>query len=133
MDRHELMQRVQQLPFSPSDYWLVAGGAMVLHNLRPTTNDVDLGCTPSLADQLEAQGCPTTRMPDGTRKICYAPDVEIFEAWLYDRVVTVNDLPVISLPGLLQMKKAIGREKDRQDIQLIEAYLSAHETQQEVQ
>ena len=123
---------MQVLPFAPEDYWLVAGGAMVLHGIRSTTNDIDLGCTRSLADQLEAAGCSTVRMSDGTRKLCYAPDIEIFEEWLYDRIVTVDGLPVISLPGLLEMKRIIGREKDQQDIRLIEKYLSVHETQEEV-
>ena len=120
------------MPFDPEYYWMVAGGAMVLHGIRSSTNDIDLGCTRSLADQLEADGCPTIRMSDGTRKICYAPDIEIFEEWLCDRVVIVDGIPSISLPGLVQMKQQLGREKDLRDIRLIEEYLSAHETQQEV-
>ncbi|MBP3636316.1 MAG: hypothetical protein J6K13_02010 [Clostridia bacterium] len=132
MNRYELLQRMQALPFALEDYWLVAGGAMVLHGIRSVTNDIDLGCTRSLADQLEAAGCPTVRMSDGTRKLCYAPDIEIFEEWLYDRVVIVDGIPTISLPGLIQMKQELGREKDLRDIRLIEKYLSVHETQEEV-
>ena len=104
----------------------------MLYRLRESTADIDLGCTRRLADQLEQAGFPTERMPDGTRKICYAPDIEIFEDWLYDTVIEEDGIPVITLAGLIEMKKVLGREKDWRDIRLIEAYLTAKETQQEV-
>ena len=55
-DKHSLRQRLSELPFSKTEYWVVAGGAMVLHGFRPQTQDIDLGCSTSLADQLEQQG-----------------------------------------------------------------------------
>ena len=54
-DQYSLLQLLQSLPFSKEEYWVVAGGAMVLHGFRPQTRDVDLGCTALLADQLEQQ------------------------------------------------------------------------------
>lgn len=123
MNRDELLNRLETLNFSKEDYWLITGGAMVLYGLRDETGDIDLGCTPKLAAQLQAQGYPVTAMPDGTKKICYADDVEIFEEWLYDRVEMRHGVPVISLNGLIAMKRSIGREKDLRDIRLIEEYL----------
>ena len=46
-------------------------------------------------------------------------DVEIFENWLEDRVERFEGIPVISIQGLIWMKRALGREKDFRDIQLI--------------
>ena len=110
-----------------SQYWVITGGAMVLYGIREETGDVDLGCTSELADLLEDQGYPVTVQKDGTRKIIICEDVEIFENWLYDTVQLVDGFPVISLNGLVQMKKSLGREKDLRDIQLIEAFLPASE------
>ena len=132
MNRKELIRRVDELSFLRDGCWLLAGGAMVLYGLRESTADIDLGCTKLLADQLEQAGFPTECMPDDTRRISYAPDIEIFEDWLYDGVTEVEGIPVITLTGLIEMKKALGREKDWRDICLIEAYLAADETQQEV-
>ena len=99
----------------------------MFYGFRQETGDLDLGCTSKLADELEAKGHPVEIMPDGTRKIHPLLDVEIFENWLYDQVEIIDSIPVISVKGLIAMKKSIGREKDLKDIQLIERYLDDHE------
>ena len=123
MNRFELLNLLESLKLDPNEDWLIAGAAMVFYGFRKETRDLDLGCTSKLADDLEAKGYPTDIMPDGTRKICPAPDVEIFENWIYDQVEIVDGIPVISASGLVTMKKSIGREKDIKDIQLIESRL----------
>lgn len=71
-DKNSLIQRLQEIPFSKSEYWVVAGGAMVLHGFRTQSHDIDLGCSTLLADKLEQQGYVVSRCEDGTRKIlCY--------------------------------------------------------------
>ena len=127
MNRFELLNLLESLKFDSNEYWLITGAAMVFYGFRKETGDLDLGCTSKLADELEAKGYPAEIMPEGTRKICPAPDVEIFENWLYDQVEIIDSIPVISVKGLIAMKKSIGREKDLKDIQLIERYLDDHE------
>lgn len=119
-DQNALLRRLRNLPFSEKDYWVVAGGAMVLHGFRTQTRDIDLGCSTSLADRLERQGYPVSRCDDGSRRISYAADVEIFENWIEDTVEIISGVPVVSVDGLIQMKKNLGREKDLADIALIE-------------
>lgn len=118
-DKQSLIQRLQELPFPEKEYWVVTGGAMVLHGFRPQTRDIDLGCSTLLADKLEQQGYPVSRCDDGTRKIIYSEDIEIFENWLEDTVEIVSGVPVVCVDGLIQMKKKLGREKDLQDIALM--------------
>ncbi len=119
-DKYSLVQRLQELPFSKKEYWVVAGGAMVLHGFRLQTQDIDLGCSTSLADRLEQQGYAVTYCEDGTRKILYSEDVEIFENWIEGTVEIMNGVPVVCVEGLIRMKKKLGREKDLADIVLIE-------------
>lgn len=123
MTKEDLLRRLEELGFDRKEYWVVSGGAMVLYGLREKTHDLDLGCTATLADRLENQGYPITRLPDGTRKITFAEDVELFENWIYDTVTEVEGVPVISLEGLIAMKKTLGREKDQRDLMLIENFL----------
>lgn len=123
MKRAELIRRVKALNFPHEDYWVITGGAMVLYDLREDTHDIDLGCTARLADELEKRGAAVSRRADGSRKLVLDGDVEIMEGWLYDRVETVEDIPVISMQGLIEMKRSLGREKDLRDIRLIEQYL----------
>ncbi len=119
-DKAALLQKLQQLPFRKTQYWLVAGGAMVLYGIRPQTADLDLGCTTALADQLTEEGRPVEWGSDHTRHILYEKDVELFENWFSDEVVLYEGVPVLSLKGLVAMKQTLGREKDLRDLALIE-------------
>lgn len=119
-DKYSLLQQLQELPFSGEEYWVVAGGAMVLHGIHPQTHDIDLGCGTLLADKLEQQGYAVSRCEDGTRKISYSEHVEIFENWIEGAVETISGVPVVCMDGLIRMKKKLGREKDLADIALIE-------------
>ncbi len=53
MNRDTLLQRLKELSLPKEEYWVVAGGAMVLHGFRNETHDIDLGCSTFLADKLE--------------------------------------------------------------------------------
>lgn len=119
-DKDSLLQRLQELPFSKKEYWVVGGGAMVLHGFRPQTHDIDLGCTCVLADQLEEQGYTVSYCKDGTRKVLYEEQIEIFENWIEGTVERISGIPVVCADGLIQMKMKLGREKDLADIALIE-------------
>ena len=119
-DKHSLRQRLSELPFSKTEYWVVAGGAMVLHGFRSQTQDIDLGCSTSLADQLEQQGYAVSHCEDGTRKIIYSENIEIYENWIEGTAEIINGVPVVCVDGLIQMKKKLGREKDLADIALLE-------------
>ncbi len=119
-DKNSLIQRLQEIPFSKSEYWVVAGGAMVLHGFRTQSHDIDLGCSTLLADKLEQQGYVVSRCEDETRKILYSENIEIFENWLDGSVEIISGIPVVCVDGLIQMKKKLGREKDLEDIALIE-------------
>ena len=119
-DQSSLVQRLKAISLPESAYWVVAGGAMVLHGFRAQTRDIDLGCSTLLADRLQAEGYPVSYCDDGTRKIQFADDVEIFENWIEGTVEMVVGVPVVSIDGLIQMKRKLGREKDLADIAMIE-------------
>lgn len=124
MNKQDIIARLEALNLPRDGYWLITGTAMVMYGLRDITHDIDMGCTPQVADMLSAQGHPCTVTKDGRRKIVIGEDIEIFEGWLYDTVQFVDNIPVISLKGLTEMKRTLGRDKDLRDIALIEAYLS---------
>ena len=119
-EKLSLLRRLRKLPFSEKEYWVVAGGAMVLHGFRPQTRDIDLGCTTLLANKLEQQGYAVSYCEDGTRKILYSENIEIFENWIEDTVEIIGGVPVVSIDGLIEMKKKLGRQKYLEDIALIE-------------
>lgn len=124
MNKKEIIERLENFELDKTQYWVITGSAMVLYGLRENTHDIDLGCSKELADELMTQGYPVELLEDGTRKITIGENIEIFENWIWDEVVIVDSIPVISLKGLLEMKKRLGREKDERDIKLIEEFLA---------
>lgn len=122
MTKQDILTRLASLGLDAGEYWVVAGAAMVLYGLRERTHDIDLGCTPALADRLERQYAPE-RFPDGTRAFHIGDDVEIFENYRIGPVTAVCGVPAVTLDGLCAMKRTLEREKDLRDVALIEASL----------
>ena len=123
MDRNEIIAKFNEFPYDRGDYWLVAGGAMVMHGIKPHTKDIDLGCTVEMADRLESDGVPHKLTRRGKRWFEFGGGIEIFEDWLCDTTVTIDGFRVVSLQGLIEMKRELGREKDLRDIELIESFI----------
>ncbi len=123
MNKTELLKNLREFPYAREDYWLITGGAMVLYGVKEQTSDIDLGCNEQLADQLERDGCFYRYTESGNRQFKYGEQIEIFENWLKDSVTQIEGVPVLTLRGLIEMKRELGREKDLKDIELISNYL----------
>ncbi|MBR4158123.1 MAG: hypothetical protein IKR07_04325 [Oscillospiraceae bacterium] len=119
MNREDIRNKLLTLPFERKDYWLVTGGAMVWYGFRSETNDVDLGCTKELADRLEAEGIPFAVMENGKRRFRFSEDIELFESWMQGETAETDGFSVVSVVGLISMKRALGRDKDIRDVELI--------------
>lgn len=122
MNKQDIINRLNSFSYSKDEYWVITGSAMVLYGIREKTHDIDIGCSSLMADQLEKNGYVPTLTESGNRKFSIGEDIEIFENWLFDTIERIDDIPVISLKGLIEMKKDLGREKDFRDIALIEEF-----------
>ena len=127
MDKNELIEALSRFPYDRREYWVVAGGVMVLYGIKEETQDIDLGCSSELADFLEKDGHLTGRTEDGNRRFRYSDSIEVFENWLEGSIVDIDGIQAVSLDGLLEMKKKLGREKDLKDIELIKRYMDSEE------
>ncbi len=124
MKKAEMIEKLKAFPYDPAEYWVITGGAMVLYGIREESSDIDLGCTAGLADRLEQEGYLYKVTDDGNRWFKLGEDIEVFENWLFDTVDHVDGIPVISVQGLIEMKKDLGRGKDLRDIALINDFLA---------
>ena len=123
MNRNDIIEKLKRFPYDRKEYWVITGAAMVLYGIRELIHDIDMGCTPEMADRLEEEGYLYKYTPDGNRWFKIGDDIEVFENWLFDKVVSVEGIPVISVKGLMKMKQKLGREKDKRDLRLIEEYM----------
>ena len=125
MNKQDILQALNEFPYNRKEYWVVTGGAMVLYGIREQTGDIDLGCSKSMADQLEADGLMLRITENGKRCFHFGEKIEIFEEWLLDSIVMVEGFQIISVDGLLEMKKELGRKKDLKDIELIREHIGS--------
>ncbi len=124
LNKEEIIRLLKEAAFDAGEYWVTSGAAMVLYGIRDVTRDIDLGCTSKLADELEGRGYPSEVLSDGSRRIVFSEEIELFENWIEDQAVLLEGIPAVSLKGLIRMKEKLGREKDRNDILLIKEHLA---------
>ncbi len=124
MNKQEIISILEDFPYSRDEYWIITGSAMVLYGIREQTHDIDMGCTSKMADQLEADGYSFSLTESGNRKFKIGDNIEVFENWIKGTIDAVDNVPVISIQGLIMMKQELGRDKDKKDIALIKEYLS---------
>ena len=127
MNKQEIIENLSLFPYSRDDYWIITGAAMVLYGIREQTSDIDIGCTTSMANQLEQAGYSYKITESGNRWFKFNNTIEIFENWLNDTVTVVDGIPVITVQGLIEMKQELGRQKDLEDIKLIQDYYGTEE------
>lgn len=123
MNKQDIISILNDFPYSRSEYWVITGSAMVLYGIREKTHDIDMGCTSKMADMLETDGYPYSLTESGNRKFKIGENIEVFENWIKDTIDIVDNIPVISIKGLVLMKQELGRDKDKKDIALIKEYL----------
>lgn len=122
LNKEEIISLLKEAALDVNEYWVTSGAAMVLYGIKDLTRDIDLGCTSRMADRLEKEGYSVEVLRDGSRKIVFSEAIEIFENWVEDKVVLLEGLPVVSMDGMVMMKEKLGREKDLQDILLINEF-----------
>jgi len=124
LDKAKIIELVANLNLPNNEYWLSAGAGLVLHGVKEFTQDIDIGCTTKLIEMLLHDNLPLLFASDGTRKTKLGDSIEFFENWYADEVEIIDGISVASLLSIRKHKAALGREKDLQDIVLIDSYVS---------
>lgn len=122
MNKDEIIQTLRIYDLPTDQYWILAGSAMVMHDIRQETRDIDIGCHRKLFESLMKAYPPVHVWEDGMRSLEIEGCIEVFENWFVEAVEMIDELPVASLESIKLHKKALGREKDLKDLKLIEAY-----------
>ena len=137
MSKQELLNEIQKLPFSNTDFIIVGGGALAIRNLR-NTNDIDIVVTPKLFEKLQTSNEWSYKVrPNGKPKLykgfieiyldVNTADFQISTTWLFENADIFDQIQFIDLHTLMQLKQSYGREKDLHDIELIQIYLASQQ------
>ena len=129
LNRTEVIEIVNNLKLPIGKYVITSGSAIVLHNLREMTNDVDITVDSNLFEQFVEKGyevkchkindiksCTLIDLSDEIQLICID---EIPNKY----VTMVDGIPTQTIEYLLEFKLGLNREKDQSDIKILKKYL----------
>lgn len=121
--REDIIQTIKSMNLPSQEYWITSGAALVIHGVKETTRDIDLGCTSILIDKFIKEGCKYRLVEDNSRIVEVTDKIELLENWCVDEILIIESLPVASLESIKKQKSQLGREKDLSDIKLIDDYI----------
>ncbi len=122
LNRNQILDKLKSLNFFQNQYCVMTGAALVLHGVRPETNDIDIGCTSKLFKELLNKGFELIKK-NKFEAIVIDGCIEIFEDWVPDNIELIEGIPVADINSIRVYKERLGREKDLKDIVLIDRFL----------
>jgi len=129
-----LFEKVKKLNLPKGEYAIFASGPLGIRNIREC-RDIDLIVTEDLFEKLNNN--PDWKYGDFERDGRIFPhlekeEIEAYKTWgpeewdimkLIKEAEIIDDLPFVRLEEVLKWKKISGRDKDIEDVKLIEDYL----------
>lgn len=126
---NDLLEQLKQLNLPQGSFAIFGSGPMIVRGLRKEAGDLDVLVRKDVWDQLaEKYG-----LADEKKGQIVVGDIDIFWNWqpwlnneseLIETAEIIDGWPYVRLEYVLEWKKKFGREKDKQDIELINKYLA---------
>lgn len=127
-----IVKEIKKLGFPKGSYVVFGSGPLTVRGIRKTS-DIDLVVTKDLYEKLKNKGWKEHIFPSG-KKVVIRKNVEIAPNWDYgnynpslEELLETADyfegIPFVNLKEVIKWKKAFRREKDLEDIKLIEKHL----------
>ena len=119
MNKAEIIHRLQALPYSPEEYWLLDRSGLVLRGLAKGAGSIRLGCTTEMADQLAAEGFERRddQAPGYSRIFRISREILVHENLLYGGFDLIDGYMVITPEGQQSMDwnlaKRMGFDPDK--------------------
>jgi hypothetical protein len=126
LNRVDILQRLKELKLPKDQYCVMTGAALVLHGVKETTRDIDIGCSDHLFDLLLQQGHKLQQIKN-YEGLIIDNCIEVFRNWQAEKIVYIGGIPVADIYCIIKYKQNLAREKDLKDIKLIYEYLEARE------
>lgn len=121
--KEDIIRILKELDLPLNEYWITSGAGLVIHGVKKYTGDIDLGCTTNLFENYLRRGCQYRILDDNSKIVELNESIELLENWFVDEIEFIEGLPVASLESIKKQKAELGRDKDINDIKLIDEYI----------
>ncbi len=124
MNKKEFIKKLDSLNLDKNRYCIISGGVMLLYNLKPTTEDIDIKVRPDYFEELKSK-YEFKKSP----KYDYLYELdEITEVAVLDYddkdIRYVDGYPVESLELQLKWMLEHNRPKDQEKIKIVKKFLN---------
>lgn len=123
LDKEMILKELSKISLPTEKYWVVMGAALVLYGIKKTTKDIDIGCDLELFNHLIEQGYELKLSNSGKKKITIKENINIYCEWDVEGIVLIDSIPVADLKSIINDKQKLGRDKDLEDINIINGFL----------
>ena len=127
LNKQDIINRLTEKQYPKNEYWINAGSGLVMHGVKSETRDIDIGCSPILAQSLLKNGAEWLTLEDGKRKIIVDSDIDLIENGsidLIDVIIEIEGFRVASIECIRRQKIKYSRPNDLTDIKLIDEFLN---------
>lgn len=109
------------------DVWVSHGGALLMHGLKETTEDIDLNGSKSMVNDFKAKGYESKRITEYVELISFG-EIDLHNAVRpRNNLVEIDGILVVSLEKTLKDYLKLNRPKDQKWIEVIKKELRKRE------
>lgn len=124
MNKSELYDLINKLELPVSEYCVLSGGSLVMHNIRESTNDLDIDITKNGFELLKNKFSPTL-IDKENKQYKITENIECFLDNNFETDIEIVDgYPCQSLISVYKFKKRLNKDKDQKDILAIKKALN---------
>lgn len=121
MNKEQLLKLIETLNIEPTEFWVLSSGSLVLRDLLPTANDLDIAVTEEGLNQLKKQ-FTLTKKENGFYIV--NDDVEcVVDQLTEDKLEKVGNYYLQSLTKYYEYLKTSTREKDKIKYEIVKKVL----------
>ncbi len=133
---HPLFETLKKLDFPVGQYAIFGSGPMWARGIRES-DDLDIIVRGEAWEQAKANGVVGVKEYSGLQYAYFADGkIEVYDGWypgewnvdeLIETAEMIDGIPFVRLESVVEWKKIMGREKDKNDLSSIQEYLSKNQ------
>ena len=121
LNKNDILEILKKYKFDSKEYIIISSASLVLQDVKKYTTDIDIACSDDLYKiLLKEYNCLLEKI-DGQYKVWYIDDLINFSVHYYEETeyIELFGYKVQTIESVLNLKKNLNREKDKDDIKLI--------------
>ena len=127
LNKEQILKILEKYNLDKNEYILISGSSMVMHGVKEYTRDIDLSVSEKLYEYLITNYKCTLEFHDEetNENVYFVDNFLSFSRNFYKdcKYEIINSIKCQTLEDIIRLKKKFNRQKDIEDIKLIEKFI----------